>query len=87
MLRALTVSHDHDHDVSPQPRPCSLDMDKDAALVTTTIPDYHDGLREKMDKPKDDTLPSGSSSGAGFQVSCTDLSLEDRPSNCYSSAI
>lgn len=87
MLRALTVSHDDDHDVSPQPRPYPLDMDKDAALITTTVPDYHDGLREKMDKPKDDTLPSGSSSGGGFQVTFTNLSLEDRPFNYYTSAI
>jgi hypothetical protein len=74
MLRSLTVSHDHD--ASPHPPPRSVNMDKDAALVTTTVPDYHDGLHEKTNKSKHDTLPSGSSSGGGFQASPTDLLLE-----------
>ena len=84
MLRTLTVSHDHDASLRPTSR--SIDMDKDAALVTTTVPDYHDGLREKTDKPKDDTLPSGSSSSGGFQVSPTDPLLKDWPANCSLSA-
>jgi hypothetical protein len=51
-------------------------MDKDAALVTTTVPDYHDGLHEKMNKSEHDTLPSGSSSSGGFQVSLTVILLD-----------
>jgi len=84
MLRTFTVSHDHDASLRPSPR--SIDMDKDEALVTTTVPDYHDGLREKTERRKDDTLPSGSSSSGGFQVSPTDSLLKDWPANFSLSA-
>jgi hypothetical protein len=45
-------------------------MDKDIALVTATVPDYHDGLREKKtEKSANGTGPSGYVNTRGFQVS------------------
>jgi hypothetical protein len=48
--------------------PLSLTMDKDTALVTTTVPDYHDGLHEKTNKPANESGPYGSSDNRHFQV-------------------
>lgn len=67
MLRMLIVSHDG-HDAVPYLSPKSNEMDKDAPLVTTTVPDYHDGLHEKTNKSKFGALSPDSSSGVGFQV-------------------
>ncbi|KAI4952851.1 hypothetical protein J4E86_006387 [Alternaria arbusti] len=75
MLRTFTVSHDHDASLRPSPR--SIDMDKDETLVTTTVPDYHDGLREKTERRKDETLPSGSSSSGGFQRYINQLAINN----------
>jgi hypothetical protein len=54
-----------------------LTMDKDTALVSTTVPDYHDGLHEKSTKPANDGGPSGSSDRGVFQVSSTSRLLDD----------
>jgi hypothetical protein len=53
-------------------------MDKDIALVSATDDDYHDGLREKANKPANESRPSGTATTQGFQVSSM--------SSCYSIA-
>jgi hypothetical protein len=52
-------------------------MDKDAALVTTNVPDYHDGLHEKTNKSKHDTHSSGSANGGGFQRYINQLAINN----------
>jgi hypothetical protein len=60
-------------------------MDKDAAVVTTAIPDYHDGLHERKDKVEHTTSPPESSNGGVFQVSFTNFLLNN-PANFQVSA-
>jgi hypothetical protein len=68
MLRSLTISHDYNaHAHLPS---SSKAMDKDIALVTTTIPDYHDGLREKPVHSKSEEESYFHSEKRVFQVRC-----------------
>jgi hypothetical protein len=60
-------------------------MDKDAAVVTTTVPDYHDGLYERKDKVEHTTAAPESSSGGVFQVSSIKFLLNN-PANFQISA-
>jgi hypothetical protein len=50
-------------------------MEKDAANITTTVPDYHDGLHKKTKKPEHDNVAPDYSNGGGFVVSCTPILL------------
>ena len=68
MLRMLTISHNRHNALQDLP-PNSRNMNKDTPLVTTTIPDYHDGLHEKANNSKSDALPPELLSGSGFQAS------------------
>jgi hypothetical protein len=64
--------------------------DKDiGVLTTTTVPNYHDGLREKLNgtASEDNSRPSAALSKTGFEVHLCPLHYTQRSlSNIYASA-
>jgi hypothetical protein len=69
MLRSFTNSH-NPSESRHHPEP-SHNMEKDAANITTTVPDYHDGLHEKTKKLEHDNATPDYSNGGEFVVSFT----------------